>query len=71
VETSRKRELRTKEKQRTEEKQNMKRKLQIIISASAASVLTFSALAQDTSPIPKRIDWITPVNAWPTRGRTG
>jgi len=31
------------------EKQNMKRKLQIIISASAASVLAFSALAQDTS----------------------
>jgi Ni/Co efflux regulator RcnB len=27
----------------------MKRKLQIIISASAASVLAFSALAQDTS----------------------
>ncbi len=26
----------------------MKRKLQIIISASAASVLAFSALAQDT-----------------------
>jgi osmotically-inducible protein OsmY/sporulation protein YlmC with PRC-barrel domain len=35
-------------KQNTEEKQNMKRKLQMIISASAASVLAFSALAQDT-----------------------
>jgi hyperosmotically inducible periplasmic protein len=41
--------LSTKEKQNTEENKNMKRKLQIIISASAASVLAFSALAQDTS----------------------
>src|SRR5664280_707168 len=45
--------LSTKEKQNTEENKNMKRKLQIIISASAASVLAFSALAQDT-PTPKR-----------------
>ena len=44
--------LSTKEKQNTEENKNMKRKLQIIISASAASVLAFSALAQDT-PNPK------------------
>jgi sporulation protein YlmC with PRC-barrel domain len=41
-----------KEEQNTKEKYNMKRKLQIIISASAASVLAFSALAQD-KPNPK------------------
>src|ERR1035441_8944088 len=42
-----------KDKQNTEQNRNMKCKLQFIISASAASVLAFSALAQDT-PIPKR-----------------
>ena len=42
-----------KDKQNTEQNRNMKCKLQFIISASAASVLAFSALAQDT-PTPKR-----------------
>jgi hypothetical protein len=40
-------------KQQHEANRNMKRKLQIIISASAASVLAFSALAQD-QPNPTR-----------------
>src|SRR5580658_9853392 len=41
----------TKEKQNTKANKNMKRKFQIIISASAVSVLTLSALAQDTPNI--------------------
>jgi|NGEPerStandDraft_6_1074524.scaffolds.fasta_scaffold16938_6 hypothetical protein len=49
----------------------MKRKLQILISASASSILAFSTLAQDT-PSPKRIVQVTPMNALPMRsGRTG
>jgi hyperosmotically inducible periplasmic protein len=58
VEASRKRRLCTKEKQNNKDKdntvknRNMKRKIQTIISASAASVLALSALAQDTT-IPK------------------
>jgi hyperosmotically inducible periplasmic protein len=39
----------TKEKQKTNANKNMKRKFQIIVSASAATVLAYSALAQDTS----------------------
>jgi sporulation protein YlmC with PRC-barrel domain len=39
------------EKQNIKANKNMKRKFQIIISASAASVLAFSALAQDTPNI--------------------
>jgi sporulation protein YlmC with PRC-barrel domain len=42
----------TKDKEHSVENSSMKRKLQIIISASAASVLTLAALAQDT-PTPK------------------
>src|ERR1039458_8575101 len=58
VEASRKRRLCTKEKQNNKDKdntvknRNMKRKIQTIISASAASVLALSVLAQDT-PTPK------------------
>jgi hypothetical protein len=48
------RNLSTKEKN-AEDNMNMKRKLQIIISASAASVLAFSALAQ---PINNRSQFI-------------
>jgi sporulation protein YlmC with PRC-barrel domain len=46
-------EKKTREKQNSKVNKNMKRKIQMIISASAASVLAFSALAQDT-PHPKR-----------------
>jgi hypothetical protein len=48
MEVVRKRNIATKEKQNTKANKNMTRKFQIIISASAASILAFSALAQDT-----------------------
>ena len=62
--------LSTKEKQNTEENKNMKRKFQIIISASAASVLVFSALAQDTSnPKTERPDYTRQRMAHPRADR--
>src|ERR1035441_8157600 len=46
---SRMRKTKTNEYEQNKDKQNMKRKMRIITSASAASILAFAALAQETT----------------------